>query len=186
MWGYFKDGVLNVCDEVCGKKMGRRKGDTWWWNEDVKGTVSRKKDAHKAMCQNSIEENKRRYKSMKNKAKKAVSKTFREKAEEALTELQNCLYGMLRLVKGLKTDSKEVEGGRYMRGCDGRLCFSDKQRGKVWKDYVERIMDEVHYWDHNVEGDAVEAQVDCVSREDVLQALNKIKQEKRLDPQKYH
>ena len=77
---------------------------------------------------------------MKNKAKKAVSKAMTEKAEEALTELQNCPYWMLRLVKGLETDSKEVEGGRCMRGSDGKLCFSEKERGKVWKDYMERIM----------------------------------------------
>ena len=32
----------------------------------------RKKEAHNAMCKNSTEENKRRHKSMKNKAKKAV------------------------------------------------------------------------------------------------------------------
>ena len=38
------------------------------------------------MCQNNTEENKRRYKSMKNKAKKAVSKSIRELAEEAFTE----------------------------------------------------------------------------------------------------
>ena len=57
---------------MCGKKRGgRSKGDTWWSNEEVKEAVSRKKDAHKAMCQNSTEGNKRRYKSMKNKAKKA-------------------------------------------------------------------------------------------------------------------
>ena len=43
---------------------------------------------HKAMCQSSAEENKKRYKSMKNKAKKTVSKAMREKAEEALTELE--------------------------------------------------------------------------------------------------
>ena len=49
---------------------------------------------------------------------------------------------MLRLVKGLKTDSKEVEGGRCMRGSDGKQCFSEKERGKVWKDYMERIMNE--------------------------------------------
>ena len=49
-----------------------REEDTWWWNEEVKDSVSRKKDAHKAMCQNSIEENKKRNKSMKNKGKKAV------------------------------------------------------------------------------------------------------------------
>ena len=54
--GHFKDGVLEACDEVCGNKRGRRsKGDTWWWNEEVKEAVSRKKDAHKAMCQNSTE-----------------------------------------------------------------------------------------------------------------------------------
>ena len=38
---------------------------------------------------------------------------------------------MFRLVKGLKTDSKEDEGGRCMRGSDGKLCFSKKERGKV-------------------------------------------------------
>ena len=31
LWEHFKDGVLKACDEVCGKKRGRRnKGDTWW------------------------------------------------------------------------------------------------------------------------------------------------------------
>ena len=50
----------------CGRKS---KGETWWWNEEVKEAVSRKKDVHRAMC---TEENKRRCKSMKNKAKKAV------------------------------------------------------------------------------------------------------------------
>ena len=46
---------------------------------------------------------------------------MREKAEEAPNELQNCPYGMLRQVKGLKTDSKEVEGGRCMTGSDGKV-----------------------------------------------------------------
>ena len=38
------------------------------------------------------------YKGMKNEAKKAVSKAMKEKAEEALAELQNCPYVMFRLV----------------------------------------------------------------------------------------
>ena len=49
---------------------GRKsKGDTWWWDEEVKATVSLNKDAHKALCWNSTEENKRLYKSMENKAR---------------------------------------------------------------------------------------------------------------------
>ena len=49
---------------------------------------------------------------------------------------------MFSLVKGLLVDSKEVEGGRRMRGIDGKLCFSEKERGKVWKNYMERIMND--------------------------------------------
>ena len=51
-------------------------------------------------------------------------------------------------------------------------CASVIMRGKVWKDYVERIMDEENDQDHNVEGDAVEGPVICVNRKEVLQALN--------------
>ena len=59
-----------------------------------------------------------------------------EKAEKVLTELINYPNGMFRLVKGFKTDSKVVNGGRCMRGSGGRLCFSEKERGKAWKDYM--------------------------------------------------
>ena len=62
-----------------------------------------------------------------------------------------------------------------MKGSVGKLCFSEKERGKVWKDYMERIMNEENGWDCNVEGDAVEGPVVCVSREEVLQALNEMK-----------
>ena len=61
----------------------------------MKETVSRKEDAHQVLCQNSAEEIKRRYKRMKNKAKKTVSKVVKEKTDEALTELQNDKMGCL-------------------------------------------------------------------------------------------
>ena len=164
LWKHFKGGVLMACDEVYGEMRGRRsKGDTWWWNEEMKKAVSRKKGAHKAMCRNSSEGNKRRYKGMKNKAKKAVLKEMRKKAEETLPILRNYSKVMFRLIKRLKIDSKEVKGGRCMRGSDGKLCFSEKQKGTFWKSYMERIMNEENDWDHNVKGDAVEAPVVCVS-----------------------
>ena len=54
------------------------------------------------------------------------------------------------------------------------LCFSEK-RGNVWKDYMDRIMNEENVWDYNVEGDAVEGPVDYVSRDEVVQALIEMK-----------
>ena len=58
-------------DHVCGKKRGRTsKGDKWWWTDEVKVAITRRKDTYKGMCQNSTKENKNRYISIKNKAKK--------------------------------------------------------------------------------------------------------------------
>ena len=49
------------------------------------------------------------------------------------------------------------------------------ERGKVVKDNMERMMNEVNDWDRNVERDAVEGPVVWVSIKVVLQALNEIK-----------
>ena len=50
------------------------------------GGSFKEENAHKAMCQDNTEENKRMYKSIKNKAKKAVLIAMRNKAENVLTE----------------------------------------------------------------------------------------------------
>ena len=58
LWKTFRDGVLKACDEVCGKKKSRRdRGDMWWWNEEVKDTIARKKSAFKELCRFPSEEN---------------------------------------------------------------------------------------------------------------------------------
>ena len=49
----------------------------------MKEAVSKKKDSHKAMCQDNTEENTSRYRSTKNKA---ISKAMRVKVDEVLTE----------------------------------------------------------------------------------------------------
>ena len=109
----------------------RSKGDTWWYEEEVNWAVSRKKDAHTVMCQSSSEENKRRYEGMRNIAKITVSEVMRDKVEETLTEFENCRNGMFRPVRGLRVDGKVVEGGRCMRGTDGKLCLIE-DRGNLW------------------------------------------------------
>ena len=61
----------------------------------MKEADSRMKETHRAVCLNCTEDNKRRYESLKNKAKKAVSKALREKYEQALTELQIAKIGYI-------------------------------------------------------------------------------------------
>ena len=51
-----------------------------------------------------------------------------------------------------------------MRGIDGKLCFSEKERGKVRKNCIDQIMNEENNLGQYVEGDAVEGPVACASR----------------------
>ena len=67
-----------------------------------------------------------------------------------------------------------------MRRSDGKLCNSVKERGKIWKDYMERTMNEKNDWDRKVES-AVEGPIVCESRQ-VPQALNEMKIEKAPRP----
>ena len=54
---------------------------------------------------------------------------------------------------------------------DGKLCLSEKKIGKIWMDYIERIVIEEDDLDH-VEGVAVEGPVVCEAMQEELQALN--------------
>ena len=167
--------MLKACDEVCEKKKGRRdQGDTFWWNEDVKEAIARKKDAHKEMCKSGKEANKARYiKNMKNRAKKVVAKAMKEVAEWDQRKLSEYLIKVFKFVKSMKRDGKDVEGGRCMRGSDVRLNFSEKDREKVWKEHMERIMNDENEWDQNVKAELVE--VERVSWEEVVKAIREMK-----------
>ena len=69
-----------------------------------------------------------------------------------------------------------------MRVSDGRLNFSEKDRGKVWKKYMERIMNEENEWDQNVKTELVEGPVERISREEVVKAIREMKAGKAAGP----
>ena len=95
-------------------------------------------------------------------AKKVVSKAMKEAVERELKELSKHPNKVFKLVKSMKKDGKDAEGGRCMRGSGGRLNISEKDRGKVWKEHMERIMNEENEWGQNVKAELVEGPVERV------------------------
>ena len=74
LWKPFKNNVPKACDEMCGKKKFRRdRGDMWWWNEETEDTIARKKAAFKELCRFPLEENKTKYKRLRNQRRKTVA-----------------------------------------------------------------------------------------------------------------
>ena len=133
--------MLQACDEVFGKNKGRRNHkDTWWLHEEVKEAIQQKKVAYKKMCKNRSEENKAEYKYIKNRTKKVVANSMRKEAEKESTKLNKKPNNVFTLVKFMKKDGKDIEGGRCMREKDGRLGFSEKDRKRIWKNHFEEII----------------------------------------------
>ena len=94
-------------------------------------------------------------------------------------ELEHAIF---KLVKFMRRDGRDINGGGYMKDKDGRLVVSEKDRGKLWKDHMEKIMNVENEWDHMVEADMVEEPVEEVTYEEVIKAMNNMKLGKAAGP----
>ena len=112
LWKTFRDGVLKACDELCGKKSRRDQEDMWWWNEEVKDTIIRKKAAFKELCKFPSEQNKTQYKRIRNQTRKIVAKAIRKEANQELNNLYQNSNSVFYFLRRMKKEEKDVEGGR--------------------------------------------------------------------------
>ena len=69
-----------------------------------------------------------------------VANSMRKEAEKKLTKLNKKSNNIFTLVKFIKSDGKEIEGGRCMKRKDRRLDFSKKDRKRIWKNHMKEII----------------------------------------------
>ena len=165
-----------------GKKKSRRdQGDMWWWNEEVKDTIARKKATFKELRRFPSEENKTQYKRLRNQTRKIVARAMRMKANEELNILYQNSNSVFYFLRIMKKKGKDVEGGRCLRGRDRLLDFIE-DRAKIWKEHMEKIMNEENEWDHMVETDVVEGPLEKVACNKIVEAMQKMKSGKVTGP----
>ena len=108
------------------------------------------------MCKNRSEENKAKYKNVKNRTKKVVASSMRKKAEKELT--------------------KSNKKSNNMTAKEGRLGFNKKDRKRIWKNYMEDIMNKENDWDHVTQASMVEGgPIKNVTREEMAIAIKVMK-----------
>ena len=141
----------------------------------MKEAIQQKKVAYNKMCKNQSEENKAKYKNIKNRTKKVVANAMRKEAEKELTKSNKKPNNIFTLVKFMKKDGKDIERDRCMIGKDGRLGFSKKDRKRIWKNYMEEIMNKKNNWDHVTEASIVKGSIKNVTREEMVIAIKVMK-----------
>ena len=99
---------------------------------------------------------------------------MRMKANQELNNLYQNSNSVFYFLRRMKKEGKDVEGGRCLIEGDGRLGFIEEDRAKIWKEHMEKIMNEENEWDRMVENDLVEP-VEKVVRDEIVKAMQSMK-----------
>ena len=78
----------------------------------MRNAIARKKEAFKTFCKTGLEEHKISYREMRNQTKKVIAKAMKTEAENKMEELRSKPNKTFKFVKLMKTDGKDVEGGK--------------------------------------------------------------------------
>ena len=92
-----------------------------------------------------------------------MARAMRMEANQELNNLYQNSNSVFYFLRRMKKEGKDMEGGRCLRGGDGRLGFA-----KIWKEHMEKIMNEENEWDCMVETDLVEGPVEKVVRNEIV------------------
>jgi hypothetical protein len=178
IWERYRDCVLAAADEVCGWTKGKcRHGETWWWDEGVKRALEDKKEKFKEWKRDKTEDAKSKYNKAKKFAKRAVTIAMREASERLMKEMENDKSSkiMFKIAKQSMKDNKDVVGNGCVRDRSGKLCMGERERAKVWKEHMERVMNEEDEWDGVVDVDVVHGPIDRVTMKEVMTAIKAMK-----------
>ncbi|KAK3508829.1 hypothetical protein QTP70_009603 [Hemibagrus guttatus] len=186
-WETTAEVIRETGRKVLGVSSGRRKEDkeTWWWNEEVQDSIQRKRLAKKKWDMDRTEENRQEYKELQRRVKREVSKAKQKAYDELYTRLdtregEKDLY---RLARQRDRDGKDVQQVRVIKDRDGRVLTSEESVQRRWKEYFEELMNEENERDKRVEGvNSVEQKVDKIRKDEVRNALKRIKSGKAVGP----
>ena len=103
-------------------------------------------------------------------------------ANQELNDLYQNSNSVFYFLKRMKTVGKDVEGGRCLRGRDGRLDFIDEDRAKIWKEHMEKIRNEENEWDYMVETDVAEGPVEKMLGNVIVEVMQRMKSGKATKP----
>ena len=88
-WNSLEHGLKNAAEKVCGRsKGGKKRQETWWWNEQVAKVIKRKIEGDKKWRKDRSEENLEAYKVLKKEARQEVASAMESRRIEMANELE--------------------------------------------------------------------------------------------------
>ena len=118
--------------------------ETWWWNEDVQGSIQTKKLAKITIDKDNNEENKAAYKTAKKEAKKSVA-IANARAYARLYGDMDTTEGqkkVLRMATEREKNSKDIYQSKVIKDEEERVLVDDLKILERWREYYQKLMNE--------------------------------------------
>ena len=125
------------------------------------------------------------YKEKKSEAKKAVAKAKGHAYDNlyARLETKKDQEELYRLARQRDRAGKDVQQVRVIKDENGNVMVNSEAVLKKWKEYFEKLMNEENNRDPRTEeAEVVNEEINCVSREEVKNALRRMKKGKAVGP----
>ena len=179
--------VRDTARKVLGVSSKQRKEDkeNWWWDEEVQESIRKKRLAKKSWDIQRDEESKQEYKEMRREAKKEVAKA-KGKAYDELYEGLDTKEGektLYRLARQRHQAGKDIHQVRMMKDKDGNVTTYEESVLRMWKEYYMGLMNEENERERReIDGERVNLEVESVSKEEVMENMQRMKNGKAVGP----
>ena len=147
------------------------------WDEDVQRALEDKRERFREWRKDKTADAKSKYNKAKKSAKRAVASAMKEASEKLMKEMEDDKRSkiMFKVAKQSMRDNKDVVGSGCVRDRSGKLCVGERERAAVWKEHMEKVMNEENKWDGVVDVDVVQGPIESVTREEVMTAIKAMK-----------
>ena len=185
-WDKTAEMLRKTAETVLGVTFGKRKGDreTWSWNEEVQESIKKNKEAKKAWDKIRNENTKKIYKE-KSKAMKAVAMAKRRAYDDlyARLETKENEKELYKLARQRDRAEKDVQHVRVIKDENDNVMVNLEAVLKRWKEYFEKLKNKENNRDlRTEEAEVFNEEVNCVSREEIKNALRRMKKGKATGP----
>jgi hypothetical protein len=132
IWNEMSTHIQNMTIEVFGVTRGNKCEckDTWWCNDDVQKTISKKKECYKYLYHHKSDENIQKYKEARSQTYAKLYRKLNTKDDE------NNVYNMTKFRERKISDFNQV---KYIKYDINRLLVKDDVIKNKWREYFHKL-----------------------------------------------
>jgi len=79
---------------------------------------------------------------------------------------------IFRIAKQMVKETQDILGSNCLKEISSKVIVDEKEIKDLWKEYMEKLMNEENEWDHRISAGVKEGPADCIRIDEVAAALN--------------